>query len=251
MLAMPRSARLAAWANSWLCGQATLEELVTRVHGDDEPHVVTGLPAMPGSGSLSVALDVLRADGAQAVRVVLPRPGDLSGLAGPPSVNVDAVDAGEAVLCVGTSVALVPTVSTFGPPGDQGHQVSWAWHTANPPPPNPTLADADHALSAELSTAGTTLTFLDVAAWQPAAARLLDDLRSSGRATEPLPRPFPPAAQALAARSMRVLAIVDLALTGDGHSLTAASAQARREALFPLERAARHGLAAACNAVSE
>ena len=250
MLAMPRSARLATWATSWLCGQATLEELVARVQGDDEPHVVTGLPVGPGSGSLNNVLGSLRADGAQAIRVAFPRPGDPQGLAGPPSLNVDAIDAGEAALCFGTSVALVPTVVTFGPPGDQGHQVSWTWHEANPPPHGPTLAEADHALSAELSAAGSTLAQLDVGAWQPAAAQLLNDLRS-GQSAEPLPRPFPPDAQALAARSMRVLAVVGLALTSDGRSLTVASAQARREALLPLERAARHGLAAACNAVAE
>jgi hypothetical protein len=250
MLAMPRSARLAVWASSWLGGQVTLEELVARVQGDDEPHLVTALPVAAGSGSLRDVLRLLRKDGARAMRVALPRPGDPDGLAGPPSLNIEAVDAGEAVLCVGAPVALVPTVLTFGPPGDQGHQVNWNWHAANPPPPRPSLAEVDNALSTEIIAAGSTLTQLDVAAWQPAAGRLLDDLRDA-RAAEPLPRPFPRAAQALAAKSMRVLAVVDLALTGDGLALTAASAHTRHAALLPLERAARHGLAAACCAVPE
>jgi hypothetical protein len=250
MLGLPRSARLASWATCWLGGQVTSDELVARVQGDDEPHVVIDLPDELRSSSLGKALLALRADGAQSMRVALPRPGDPHGLAGPPDLTVEAVAAGEAVLCIGAPVALVPTVLTFGPPGDQGHQVSWAWHQANPPPHGPTLSEAEKALSAELIAAGSTLTRLDVASWRPAAGQLLDDIRS-GRAAEPLPRPFPPAAQALAARAARVLAVVDLALTDDGRSLSASAAHVRREALLPLEHAARHALAAACNALSE
>jgi hypothetical protein len=250
MLGLPRSARLAAWADCWLSGQVTLDELLARVQGDDEPHVVTDLPDECRSGSLGNALVAMRADGAQAMRVTLPRSGDPHGLAGPPGLTVDAVAAGEAVLCIGAPVALVPTVLPFGPPGDQGHQVTWTWHSANPPPLGPTLLEAEKALSVELIAAGSTLTRLDVASWRPAAGQLLDDIRS-GRAAEPLPRPFPPAAQALAARAARVLAVVELALTDDGLSLSASAAHARRVALLPLEHAARHALAAACNARSE
>jgi hypothetical protein len=250
MLGLPRSVRLAAWADSWLTGRVTLAEAIARVHGDDEPHTVTGLPTGPEPRSLGAVLGSLRADGARALRVALPRPGDPQGLAGPSDLTADAVAAGEAVVCVGAPVGLVPKVVTFGPPGDQGHQVSWAWHLAEPPPPGLSLADAERALSEQLIAAGSALTSLDIAAWHPQVGRLLDDIRS-GRASEPLPRPFPPAAQALAARGARVLAMVDVALTDAGLSLTAASARARREALIPLERAARHALAAACNALAE
>ena len=247
MLGLPRSARLAVWADSWLTGHIALDEVVARVQGDDEPHTVTGHPN--GSGSFGMALQSLRTAGARAMRVALPRPGDPHGLGGPPDLTVDAVAAGEAVVCVGAPVALVPAVVTFGSPGDQGHQVSWAWHTAEPPPLVPGLAEAEQALSQQLIAAGSTLMHLDVAAWRPELGKLLDDIRS-GRAAEPLPRTFPPAAQALAARGARVLAVVDAALTHDGLALTAAAANARRVALLPLERAARHALAAACNALA-
>jgi hypothetical protein len=250
MLGLPRSVRLAAWAGSWLVGQVTLDEVVARVQGDDEPHTVTGLPTGREPGSLSSGLSSIRASGAHALRAVLPRPGDPNGLAGPPELTVQAVAAGGAVVCVGAPVALVPAVSTFGPPGDEGHQVNWAWHRSNPPPLGPSLKEAEQTLSHELIAAGSTLTRLDVATWRPEVAQLLDDIRA-GRAAEPLPRPYPPAAQALAARAARVLAVVDVALSDVGLSLTAASAHARREALVPLERAARHALAAACNALAE
>ena len=252
MLGLPRSARLAAWAGSWLTGHVTLDEVVVRVQGDDEPHTVTDLPDLPPGGTpsfLGAALGTARRHGARALRVALPRPGDPHGLAGPPDLTVDAVAAGEAVICVGADVALVPTVTTFGPPGDQGHLVSWAWRFAHPPPPVPALRELERALTEELIAAGSTLARLDVAAWRPEVTQLLDDLRS-GRAADPLPRPFPPTAQALAARSARVLAVVDVASRDEGAALTTASGQTRREALVALERAARHALAAACNGLA-
>ena len=153
------------------------------------------------------------------------------------------------MICVGADVALVPTVTTFGPPGDQGHLVSWAWRFAHPPPPVPALRELERALTEELIAAGSTLARLDVAAWRPEVTQLLDDLRS-GRAADPLPRPFPPTAQALAARSARVLAVVDVASRDEGAALTTGSDQTRREALVALERAARHALAAACNGLA-
>jgi hypothetical protein len=105
-------------------------------------------------------------------------------------------------------------------------------------------------LSEQLIAASSLLTDLDAAAWRPQMAQVLDDLRS-GAVAEPLPRPFPAAAQALAARAIRVLTVVGVGLDDDGSSLFTQEAQARRDALVPLERAARHALAAACNALAE
>jgi hypothetical protein len=250
MLGLARSARLAAWAGCWLAGDVTLDEVVTRVRGDDEPHIASGQPDDAPNTSLGSALDRLRASGARGLRVALPRPGDPHGLTGPRELTEAAVAAGEAVVCVGVDVALVPTIATFGPPGDRGTLVTWAWRPANPPPPVPALSEVDRALTSELRDAGSTLAGLDVAAWRPDAVRLLDDLRSSAPAA-PLPRSFPPAAQTLAARAVRVLSVVDFALADDGLALTATAAQDRRDALVSLERGARHALAAACNALAD
>ncbi len=246
MLSLPRSARLAVWAGGWLDGEATLADVVARVQGDDEPHTVTGVPGLDSAGSLATALGALRASGVRALRVALPRPGDPHGLAGPPDLTADATAAGEAVLLVGAPYGLVPDVRTFGPPGDQGHLVSWAWRDAVRPPPGPSLEEAERTLSEALIAAGSTLTKLDVAAWRPEVAQLLDDIRT-GRSGEPLPRTFPPTAQALAARAARLLAVCDVALRDDGAAVSATRAGERRDALVPLERAARHALAAACN----
>ncbi|HEX6578270.1 MAG TPA: hypothetical protein VF082_07875 [Jiangellaceae bacterium] len=250
MLALPRSARLVVWAGAWLGGMATLDDVILRVHGEDEPHEVVGVPGQTAPGSLASALAALRAIGVRALRVALPRPGDLHGLAGPPQVNADAVAAGEAVLAVGSPTALIPAVRAFGPPGDQGHLVTWSWRDAAPPSATGSLADAERSLSEVLLAAGSTLAGLDVASWRPEFSRLLDDVRSD-RTGEPLPRAFPPAAQNVAARAARILAVVEVALSDDGAAVTGGAARARRDALVPLERAARHALVSACNVLAD
>ncbi|WP_166355057.1 hypothetical protein [Phytoactinopolyspora limicola] len=250
MVTMPRSARLAAWASAWLHGECSLDEVVDRVTADDEPHDVVDLPGHESTTSLVTALTTLRADGLSSFRVSLPVPGDPVALGGPAALTADAIDAGETVLAVGPQpCALIPDVRAFGPPGDQGHMVTWRCLPAAPPPAGPDLRDAEQALATTLLEAGSTLARLDVAAWKPDVAVLLEEVRSD-QVTEPLPRAFPNRAQVVAARSIRLLAIAGFALDDDGGAVTASSAASRRAALAPLERAARHALVAACNSLS-
>jgi hypothetical protein len=248
MVSLPRSVRLAASASVWLAGDGTVVDVVDGVRGDDEPHAVEGLPS-GRDVALSEALHELRSAGARAAAVALPRPGDPQGLGGPRALTEAAVDAGEAVLAVGARVALVPRVTAFGPPGDQGHFVTWRWHVADPVPPGPGLAEAERALSVALLQAGSILADLDIASWRPEVAQLLEDVRA-GRESAPLPHAYPAPAQALAARAARLWAVTDFALGDDGGATSASASAARRQALHPLERAARHALAAACNSLS-
>lgn len=249
MVTLPRSARLAAWSTAWLRDETSLDDVVARVCADDEPHDAVDVPGTTGAAPLALALQALRDAGAHALRVVLPVPGDPNGLGGPADLNGHAIDAGEAVIVVGVPCALVPDIQAFGPPGDQGHLVTWRCWYADPAPPGPLLQDADQALTSALLDAGSLLSDLDVATWRPEVATLLGDVRTN-RVAEPLPRAFPTEAQAVAARSARLLAVVGFALNDDGGSLTAAAAQSRRAALLPLERTARGALAAACNALA-
>lgn len=253
MVTLPRSARLAAWATAWLRGDTTLDDVVTRTCGDDEPHEALDIPGKITTVGLPEALLALRDVGVRAFRVALPVPGDPRGLGGPPELNGDALDAGEAVLTEPADAApyaLVPDVQTFGPPGDQGHLVTWVCRRANPAPPGPSLSEAEKAMTFALLEAGAELSDLDVASWRPEVATLLDDVRSS-RAADPLPRAFPTQAQTVAARGARLLAVVGFALDDDGGAVTSAAAQSRRSALVPLEQAARHALVAACNAMTD
>ncbi|PZF85935.1 hypothetical protein [Jiangella anatolica] len=249
MVTLPRSARLAAWGTAWLRSEASLDDVVARVRADDEPHDAVDVPGSATATGLSEALRALRDAGATSFLVALPAPGDPRGLGGPADLNGDAIDAGEAVLAAGAPYALVPDVRTFGPPGDQGHLVTWMVRPAAPAPPGPALADADRELTASLLAAGSILTDLDVPSWRPEVEALLEDIRTN-RESDPLPRAFPPQAQAVAARSARLLAVVRFALGDDGGAVTAAAAASRREALTPLERASRSALAAACNALA-
>ncbi|HSK25884.1 MAG TPA: hypothetical protein VK894_03135 [Jiangellales bacterium] len=247
MLALPRSARLAVWTTAWLSGDAALDDVVDRVQGDDEPHQVRGVPGSPGPAGLATALGVLRAHGATALALALPRPGDPLGVAGDAATTAEAVLAGEAAVASGADVALVPRVEAFGPPGDQGHLVTWSWLPARFRTDLPGVAEAERALRERLLEAAGTLSGLDVAGWRPEVGRLLEDVRGAVPA-EPLPRAYPPRAQALAAQAARLRAVVDLALGDDGGALTSRAAEARRAALLPLEAAARRALVAACGA---
>ncbi|AYY12979.1 hypothetical protein EF847_09950 [Actinobacteria bacterium YIM 96077] len=248
MVTMPRSARLAAWASAWLRDQCTLDDVVARVCGDDEPHDVVDVPGAVTAVPLATALTTLREQGASAFRASLPVPGDPVGLGGPADLTEDAVDAGEAVIAENAGYALVPDIRVFGPPGDQGHLVTWRCRPANPPPSEPRLAESDQLLADTLRETGSALAKLDVASWRPEVATLLDEVRSA-KAGEPLPRGFPTKAQLVAARSIRLLAVAELALDDDGGAVTAAEAESRRAVLTPLERAARHALVAACNSL--
>src|SRR5699024_11868375 len=86
-------------------------------------------------------------------RTVLPVPGDLHGLAGPPSFNAAAIEAEEAVLITGTGtdgtgMGMVPRVTPFGPPGDQGHLVEWDLMPAVAERNVDSVAEADRQLRA-------------------------------------------------------------------------------------------------------
>lgn len=258
MLTAPRSARLVAAGTAWLSGSLSLPDLVRRVSGDDEPHQVEDVPGADAALPLADALLTLVEGGTAAWTLALPVPGDPLGVAGPRTVVEAAVAAQEAALVHGAgggpTYALVPLVCAFGPPGDEGHLVTWRCLPAAAPADPPGLAEADRALRTAVLAAAEELATLDVAAWRPELGALLAGVRSAA-AVEPLPGCYPPPAQALAARASRLLAVVGLALGADGSesggARSAAAASARRTALLPLDRAARYGLVAAYGAVAE
>ena len=249
MLAMPRSVVLASWASAWLAGETDLDEVVTRVRGGDEPHDVSGMGS-PSTAPLADGLLGLRAAGATAMRVALPRPGDPGELAGPADLNAAAIAAGEVVIADGAPYALVPSIEAFGPPGDQGHFVTWQWWDVLPVTPSSGLADADRELRQTLLAASDLLVQLDVPSWRPEVEQLLTDLRA-GASAAPLPRPYTGKAQQLAARSARLLAIVEYAMADDGGAVTGPEADARRTVISELEAAARRALCAAAGSLAE
>jgi hypothetical protein len=245
MLELPRSARLVVWTNAWLSGCVALDDVLDAVRGDDEPHEVAG------AGGLAAALGGLRANGCTAMRLSLPAPGDPLGVYGPTATTRAVVAAGEAAVAVGANQCLVPDIRPFGPPGDQGHLVSWHAYPVDALPATVgSLAEAERELKEALIRAAGALSALNVAEWRPEVGTALAELRN-GNGAERLPEPYPPRAQSVSLQASRLAAVVRIALEDDGGATTNHDARARREALRPVAWTARRALVAACNSVCE
>lgn len=258
VLDLPRSARLAAWGTAALRGLADDAAAVAAVCRDDEPHraaaagdgAVVGL--LGSCPDLAALLGDLRALGCSGLRAVLPVPGDLLGLPGPPAFNVEATDAGEAVLTAGpvAPVGLVPEVVEFGSPWEPGASVTWRVHAVleRPSPETGTLAEAERALREALAEATAVLAGLDVARWREDAAERIAAVRDGGLVRDAVPAGTAPRAVRVLASAARVRAIVALAGEDDGAALTGHEAGRRRSALREVDGVARRSLVVALNA---
>lgn len=232
------AARFACWFAAYADERTSLDEALDAITGRDTAHHLVGMEDDGGAATpMALGLGRLRAAGVDYVALSLPAPGDPVGLAGPASFNAEAVDAGEAVLLDGTGLGLVPT--------QVGAGVFWRVLEAAPPPPAD-LGEADRSLRLVLRDVADALAALDVARWRPEVADALLNLRRSGGPR--LPPGMSPKAVALATTAARCRVIVDLAWEIGGETVTAHEADARAESLRPLDRAARHALAAACSA---
>lgn len=238
---LPDAARLAWWGTAWLRGYVVTDLLVDAVLGGDATHVVAGLHAHGLGGSdaaetLVGGLARLRAEGATSFGAAFPVEGDLVGLGGPRPFNDAALEAGEAVVVAGTGLGLVPVRT--------GAAVGWQVHRADRRQ-LPDVGEADRALRASLLHTAEALARLDVARWRPEVADRLMDLRR--RDPVPAPDGVPARCVDLAGRALQAEAIVDVAMEDDGGAVSASEMDARRAALVPLGRAARHALVAACS----
>lgn len=229
--------RLAAWGTAALTGQVSPDDAADQVTGShDAAHRVLGLPGEDGAVNLPYALGRLRVLGVTGLRLVLPVPGDATGLPGPPDFNERAVVRGEAVVTVGaTRLGLL--CETRG---------TWSTHVVADGGPVPLpLEDAARDLSRVMREATELLVRLDLTRWEPAAAEVLAE---RSRAVRPeLPMSADHQAQTVLLQALRVGRIVDLARNGDGAAVTSAEMTARTEVLRDLDRAARRAVEAACS----
>jgi hypothetical protein len=233
------AARLSAWGTAALEGAVSLDDAADVVAGaGNASQRLFGLAGEDGGVNIAYALGRLRADGAHGLRLVLPRPGDVSGLPGPASFNEQALSRGEAVLTVG------------GPPRGvlSDARGAWTMHSVLLDARTPlSLRDAEWGLNQQMREATAVLMQLEVARWEPAAANVLAH-QASNAAPPALPLSSPSHAQHVLDCALRMLSIVELARRSDGAAVTSVEADARRQVLRDLDTAARRGLEAACSA---
>jgi hypothetical protein len=237
---LPPAGRLSAWGSAALHGHLSPDDAADGVAGPADPaHRVAGLPDEPLTVTLPYALARLRTLGATGLRLVLPRPGDVAGLPGPPEFNVDALAAGAAVLTTGgCTLALLPVT-----------RAQWSVHRVDPDHRTPlSLRAAERDLSRTIREAAEDLTRLDVAAWDPAAAEVLD---RGHRRRPALPASAGGDAHRLLALALRISSVVQVAAEGEGGVVTGTEAGARARVLRDLDDAARHAVEAACSAPEE
>lgn len=236
MQGLPRSVRWACWFNAWSRGLVPIDEARDRVLGADAAHDLVGWDGVEPVALLAAFGRCVRS-GATAARVVLPMPGDLYALGGPPAFNETALEAGEAVLLEGTGRGLVPRVV--------GRGVFWQAVEASTARAAVSLPEAERELRQELVHAARVLAELDAARWNPDVRSALSQARSV--TSSRLAPGYSPRAAQVAELAVRCLAICDLARAGEDGTVTAHESRRRTDQLRALERAARHGLVAACN----
>ena len=237
MFELAPAARLTVWANALFVGATSLDQAADRIVAGDPPHRVAGLPGENHGVAVSLALGRLRSLGVTSMRLVLPVPGDASGLPGPASFNQLAISAGGAALCLGApKLGLISEV-----------RASWIVCETHPAPLTVLyLEDAERMLRHELRASTEELLRLDVPRWQPEAADLLADQRGAERA---LPACYPPRAVQVLALAQRLEAILAVGSQSEGAAVNARQMAKRSQVFTRLRTAVRRATEAACNAV--
>ncbi len=185
-------------------------------------------------------LGEIRRRGVSSISAALPSPGDLLGLGGPSAFNIDALEAGQALVLRGIGLGLVPTERTV--------ETTWVASAASPPAYLPDVATADRELKERLIETADALAALDVASWSSDAADALINLQTPVAFDAPMTFGSPAASRVMAA-GLRCREIVRLGLRDEGGSLTAAQSSARRDALLPLRQVASAAVVAACSSL--
>lgn len=245
-----RSGRFVAWGNAVLAGLVSPDTAAERISGRD-CHRVLGLAGLDES-TLPVILARLRTTGVTGLRLVLPVPGDLRGLPGPASFNVDAVDAAEAVLIDGADAwGLIPAVLEENPDDCPGTAVHWRAARVNTAPAElPCLSEAERELAETMRVATDALDALEVARWRPEAADRISEIRS-GANGDCLAPGYPQRAHRVLALAQRVLAIAALAADDHGAAYNCGGIAGRDAELRALAHAARRAQLAAYNSMVE
>lgn len=230
-------AALTAWVGAGLRGGSSADDLT-------DAAARVGLRRIEAGGeSLPVALAVaqLRADGLRVARLVLPAPGDVSGLPGPSSVNQRAIS--EAAAIILTTDEPTPATATVLMPSEDGQ---WPTYAVPLSPAVVATWQTVRQARAEFATGvaghSEALTALDVAA----DARGLRDVvrQEDDQPLPPLPPPMADDRRELLGRARMVSLLAAAAATDDGAAVSAAEASSRAAHLRSLAGIARRAIAA-------
>src|SRR5215472_15902793 len=118
-----RSVRFVAWARAWRAGTVSYDDVADETEAGEE-HLVSDAPGTWTDIPLRQAIGNLSKLPPDAIRLVLPVPGDPRGLPGPGLFTGAALDAGEGVIA--GELGLVPQVRTHtSGSGDTFATVLW------------------------------------------------------------------------------------------------------------------------------
>ncbi len=232
------AAALTAWVAASLQGGASADDV-----GDAASRLGLRRVRTPqqDDASLLLALAELRTAGWRWPRLVLPVPGDPSGLPGPAALNVRAMSAGTALVLTGEDrgteqgIVLVPASDEL-----------WT-ATEVPLPPAvvtswPTFRQARIAFTSAVAGHGEALMELDVAADTRGLRDLVQD--EDDQPLPDLPPGFPDDRRELFARARLVAILAATAQADDGASVSAAEASSRAAHLRSLAGVARRAISA-------
>lgn len=261
---VPRSAVLALWLPTLAVpSSAAVAEVVRRVAGDDEPHMVAdGSSPQPDVPQTLTRLLQSWQGRVVAVTAALPVPGDVVGLS--TEISAAATDAEECVLVTIESatpveavihLALVPEITEFGSAWEPGHLVTW--HVTEIPDwrlPTMgavgTLKEAERALRETLRGATEALVTLDVARWSDSATSVSAGLAGFSALAADLPNDISPPRARLFTEAARLRFIIDGSTGDSGAAINLWQSDQRTAALKHVDRAARHAMMAACQSQS-
>lgn len=152
-----------------------------------------------------------------------------------------ALDAGEAILVQ----RLAEPRATLLVPESAGASLRWTATPLAAPVPPFDVAFARREVYQATEDAIEALGELDLARERPELADQLTDILTWVIPPTLVPPGFPPRQTELLERSLRLLALTEIALEDDGAAATVLQADQRRHILLPLRAAARQGVAAA------
>jgi hypothetical protein len=249
-----RCAQLAAWGSAWLSGAVSFDDVLDAVNGPTDEggetvRQVAGAGFEPGSAHpVGAALTDWRRAGATVLRLALPIPGDVRGLAGPVGFRGAALASGQAVFGTGFGLTVVRGRDT---PSSAGRELVWERAEADEPRPDPiSMSEAEHDLTEAIRETASELARRGSASWLGDVAPQLSDARRAGERLH-LPYSHPARAVRLIAQAERLSAVLKLVDRDHTGEITAAGMTERVQTLAPLRIAVRRALLAGYNAAAE